>query len=330
MTSRGVGSLWSGQILRTLAWSSQTPSVAVLVADGAAQALFHFRLLGPPAVPSRFTVGRMPWAAVADCRLHPGGSLPGRLFVGGSSDRWRTEAVRAAAYAVAERVGDRRVLVGFRNIPLEDLDAFTTAGAVSWAATPEMVIENQWTGTEQYLRAMGRKQRSEVRRIERRLAEIPGLSVQLEPYVPVDEASRLLAAVHRRRRPRWWVFPPAPVEYFEQLALCSDVSFIVYRREGRLAAFTMLHDDGTDLVMSVFGQADAAEGGRAGFYLDMFHRAAIHLVENGRRKLSLGKGMQQVKQRFGAEPQPQFLVLNRPSSADVPRRGSVRRYRRAG
>ena len=310
VAGRRLGSLWSGQILRTLAWSSQTPSIAVLVADGAHQALFHFRLLGP-GNPTRFA-GRMPPVALADCRLHPGGSLPGRLFIGDSTDSWRAQAVRAASDAVEAVVGDRRVLMAFRNIPLDDLDAFASAGSVSWTATPELVIHNRWADVDDYLLAVGRRQRSEVRRITRRLEEIPDLTVQLETHLPAADASRLLAAVHRRRRPRLWVFPPVPVQYFEQLAEHPDVSFITYRRGGRLVAFTMLHDDGTNLVMSVFGQADADDGGRAGFYLDMFHRAALHLVRTGRRRLFLGKGMQQLKQRYGAEPQPQFLVIGPP------------------
>lgn len=302
-----VMSRWSWSVLRTLAWSAQCPTVTALVStvDGDPVALFHFRLLGPPTNPRRFVGGRA-WTALADCRLHPSGSVPGHVFL------TEDPGTRQAAVEVVKRRLRRVFAVAFREIPSPSLETFRRPGALLRAGNPTMVIHNRWRSVPDYQASLDRPKRAELRRVAGAIDGDPDIRLAVEDSLSGTEASRLLYQVNRRHRPRWWVFPPVPAAYFDLLAGCGDASFLTYRDgHGALLAFALVHDDGTDLLLSVFGRADTAEGGRDGLYPDVFHRLVSRMVTTGRRRLVLGKGVRVVKERFGAVAEPQFLVLTR-------------------
>lgn len=304
----GLPSLWRADLLTPLAWTTQAPTLLALVRDasGACVAAFHTRYLGL-ADPRRFVVpGAMPPAGLVECRLHPGGSLAGHWFAPGLSPADRAAAADAHARALRGRLGEGCLGIAYRQVGADDVAVLRPKRA--WRLHPEMVLTNRWADTASYLAELPSRHRVQVRRNRRRMGA--ELRVAYAPTVPPAEASRLVLDVRTRNRPALAVTPPVPAEYFARLNSVDQVCFLTYRdTAGVLLAFCVVHDDGTDLLATLWGGRAPADGGRPGLYFDLYPRLIEHLIGLGRRRLRLGKGQTEVKARFGARPSDRFLVL---------------------
>lgn len=305
----GLPSVWRSDLLATLAWCAQTPTLMGVVLDGSGTcwAAFHTRYLGL-ADPRRFCPpGALPPVGLVESRLHPGGSLPGHRFAAGLSVAERAAAARAFERAVRRRLGAGCLGIAYRQVTEREVGVFRHR---AHRLHPDLAIENRWEDLASYLAWLPSKRRIQLRTARRRIDADPTLKVAVEPAVPAHEASLLVHQVRTRHRPGQAVAPPIPSVYFERLARFDQVRFVTYRDAAdRLLAFVTVHDDGTDLLCTLWGSRAPRDGGREALYFDMYLRLVEHLTALGRRRLVLGKGMEQVKARYGAQPRDRFLVL---------------------
>ena len=123
------------------------------------------------------------------------------------------------------------------------------------------------------------------------------------------EASQLAHLTNLRHR-RLQAPAPPPAAYFDALAGRDGTLYLTYHdREGRLLAYDLTFDDGTWLVTSVWGALDLHGTGYPNLYADRCLRLVAYMVEHRRAGIRFGRGLLEVKQRFGAAPVPQHLVV---------------------
>lgn len=314
----GLPAVWRADVLRALAWCVQHPTVLGVVIDpvDGPVALFHGRALGLPAdlrrfvaLPARRSLGLL------ECRLPPTYSLPGHAFADGLDEAGRAGAVSAFERAVRRRLGAATLGVAFRQVSPADLEAFRP-GRMSLAVVPEIVLANRWDDLEGYFAALSPNQRSALRRLRRRVRADETVRVGWEPAIDPAEASRLANAVRRKHRSRHFLSAPIPAPYFAALADAASADYLTYREPGgRLLAYAMLLDDGADLFSTIWGSRDLRDGGRRDLYFDQIPEMVDRMIRTGRRRILLGKGMNDVKLRLGGTESALYLVASvRPPS----------------
>jgi hypothetical protein len=305
--------LWRSALLTAVAWSAQTPTLMAVVRGptGRPRALFHARHLGLPADPRRFrSPGRRPAVGLVECRLHPVGSVEGYAFAAGASPVERAQAVAAFEDAVGRRLGLRCAGVAYRHVAEPDLPAFRRRGpSLSVPVLPDMAVENRWSDPEDYLRSLRKKWRGRLRRIRDTVDADPTVQVGWEPTAPAAELSPLVQEVRDRHSRSWPPQPPVPAHYLAELVERPETSLLTYReRGGRLLAFVAVHDNGEELSSGFWGSRALTDGGRPDLYFDQYLRSVERMLELGRARLRLGKGMNEIKARCGATPSPRFAV----------------------
>ena len=76
-----------------------------------------------------------------------------------------------------------------------------------------------------------------------------------------------------------------------------------------LIAFSVVHDNGDELVHGHWGLEELVLGGRRDLFFDVNLRVVERMIRTGRRRLVLGKAMPDLKAMFGARLEPQFAVF---------------------
>jgi hypothetical protein len=297
--------LWSSDILRAADWCAPAASSFVLVEEsvsGAPVALFHARHHGATR-PSRYArPGRLPAVTLTECRIAPGLMDAGMAFAAGTAARDRTEAVRAFESAVRRRTGPGGLAIGYRELTDAHLAAVPAARRIRLRLSPTMVLHNEWSDLDGYLAARPRKFRAQLRKVRDGVRVAPELVESVDP----GPACWLAEQVRRRHFPRAVPRPPLPELYFRHLAALPGSRFLTYRDEGgRLLAFTAVLDTGEDLLLVNWGSA-AADGN---LYFDQYRRLVELMISTGRRRMVMGKGMRDLKARYGARPEPLWGVV---------------------
>jgi hypothetical protein len=267
-------------------------------------AAFAGRLLGPG------TGGRV-LAGPLECKL-PLVGAPGFAFAAELDQADRRAAVAAFERALFRRLGWRCLGVAYRQVATAELAVLRRhRGRVHLATSPDAVLKNRWATMEQYFAWLPSKhRRKKLRYLQRQVARDPELLVGLaRDGVDGAEASRLAHLTNLRHRRLQAPVPP-PAAYFEAMAGRHGALYLTYRDRaaGRLLAYDLAFDDGTWLVASVWGSLDPHGEGRPHLYFDRCLRLVAYVVEHRRAGVRFGKGLLEVKQRFGAVPVPQHLV----------------------
>jgi len=262
-------------------------------------AAFAGRLLGPGAGP-------------LECKL-PLVGAPGFAFAAELDQADRRAAVAAFERALFRRLRWRCLGVAYRQVATTELGVLRRRrGRVRVTTSPDAVLENRWGSMEQYFAELPSKNRREkLRYLQRQLARDPELAVgTADEGIDGAEASRLAHLTNLRHRRLQAPVPP-PAAYFEALAGLQGALYLTYRDRtaGRLLAYDLAFDDGTWLVASVWGSLDPHGEGRPNLYFDRCLRLVAHMIEHRRAGIRFGKGLLEVKQRFGAVPVPQHLVV---------------------
>jgi hypothetical protein len=302
--------LWRWPLLATSAWCATAPTLTGIVAErsGATAAIFHTRLLGLPR--RRYVEpGRLPRALLLECRLQPTASYAGHAFAARLDPAERRAAVAAFEAAARRRLGHRLLAFAYRNVAADERDLFDRSTRRVLRVEPEMVMAATWGSVEEYLATLERKWRHELRRVRR---HVDDLHVELVASVPAREAARLSSRVLARHHGRHGAQPPVPVPYFEQLGRMPGVRFVTYRdAAGKLLAYMTLLDDGSRLWSSYWGYLEPQEGGRRNLYFDQYLRTVELMLAEGRDVVSFGKGMADIKARYGTAPQERYVVVGR-------------------
>ncbi|WP_026422025.1 hypothetical protein [Actinokineospora inagensis] len=303
----GAPVLWRSALLTTAAWASQSATVLGVVRDGTdVVALLHTRFLGPRDYRTYYRAGATPRVGFVECRLAPA-SVAGHLF----ARELTYDAKRAAVRAFERAVRARRLVAGFcyRHVESDDLVAFTGRTRRVVGVSPDTVLATEWSTVEGYLAQLPPKWRSQLRGIRSTVRSTPGLRRAIVDTVPVVEAARLVNLVRFRHRRPGVVRTPIPEHYFEQLNADPTTRFATYTDDSGLLALSTVHDNGTDLTMSYWGSRDRADGGLPNLYFDHYVDLVEHTITLGRATLRPGKGMARIKERFGARPVANHLVV---------------------
>lgn len=312
VTAQRLPPLWRSELLTTSAWCAQTPVLLGVAADrsGAPVALLHARHVGLPVNPWHYLrPGARPPLGAVESRLSPIAVLPGLAFAAGLAERDRAEAVRSLERAARRRLGWRCLAIAHRHLPAADVPLVRRRGRLVVETDPTLTVENQWADVAGYLASLPAKWSARVRRIHEAIEAGPDVLVTVERSVPAAEAVPLLQAVRARYQHPLLIRPPIPVRYLEQLNSLPGTYFLTYRHgSGRLLAFGAIHEDGDGLMSTFWGNRARPDGGLPNLYFDHYLRAIRLMIDRGYARLAFGKGMREIKERYGARPVPCFSV----------------------
>jgi hypothetical protein len=312
VAAESVPAAWHGSVVRALAWHARSPSYLGLVCDraGTPCALFVLHHHGAASRRNAFVAaGRTAAGGVIECRLGPTSTGSGYRFASDLDGAGRRAALLALERALRERLGRRAPAVVYRDVRPEHAAAFAGAGRIARQVTPEVVVENRWDDLGAFYAELAPRRRGELRRLEAQVARDGRLVIAEERALDPASASRLAASVARRYRHGLRRATPIPAAYFHALGGLPGVEFLTYRdSQEQLLSFGTLFDDGSELADSVWGSLDLLDGGRQQLYFHHFLRAIGHLIARRRRRIALGKGLGELKLRFGGRYEERLVV----------------------
>ncbi len=287
---------WGAAPFAALHEAGQEPWAGLVHERGRPVALVRGRLRG----------GRGPVAF--ECRLL-WASQRGIVFAAELDAADQRAVVLAFERALARQLRWRCLAVLYRHLAREDLELLRGLGRIRIPTPyPAMELPNVWATMNDYYLSMPRKTRHRLRAQYRQVERDPDLKIEVTPG-PVEgaEASRLVRLTNLRHS-----HPPKdggpPPEYFEALS-GEGVLYFTYRDAGgRLLGVSMVFDDGEWLTDSAWGGLDPHTDGRPHIYFHRYLRLIAHMIESGRAGLNMGRGMTEVKQRYGARPISQFVL----------------------
>lgn len=307
-----VHSYWRAELLRAAAWFSQTPTYLVLVTEQASDrvlGLFHVRHLGLPGRMRGYSAQRKVRLGLAECRVYPNSSQTGSVLAAECEPAERTAVHRAFERGLRRRLRPTLSGIAYRQLTAEELAAVPRTGRVALPVVPSMVLENQWSDVGSYLAGLNRKWRSQLRKISSEVRTDPSITVAVEHTVPVDQAAWLIDIVRRRYARRGFALMPVGHDYLSRFIADDETRFVTYRdRSGRLLSLAALHDNGVELAATYWGNRLPADGGRANVYFDQYLQGVEYLIATGRKRLVMGKGMTDIKARYGCQPSPRWAV----------------------
>lgn len=312
VAGHGLLPAWDSDLLRRSDWCARSPSSMVLVRDsgsGTPVAAFHARHLGPSRSGRFARPGRVPVVSLTECRAAPLMGT-GVGFATGLSQRDRTEAVRAFEQAIHRRVGPGGRGIAYRHLAADELAVIPRTGRLQVRLTPDMVMENQWPDLASYLAALPREPRRQLKKVRRRVDADASIVVERTTTIDPAEACWLAHAVRWRHRSRGTPAPPSPAGYFERFSQLPGAGFLTYRTAGgRLLGFVTMYDTGTELLAGIWGRRELTDGGRRDLYFDLYLRQVEWLVSSGRQRLRFGRGVADIKARFGARTEERWGLL---------------------
>ena len=314
LTTESVPGLWHGRVVIALAWHRRSPSFLGVVCDrsGAPFAIFHLRHLGLGSRRDEFLAGGAAATGMLECRLGPASTGCGYRFAAALDDGERRAAVSALERAARARFGWRAAAVAYRDVPPQDVAALIAPGRIRRMCrrvTPEVIVENRWGELDAFYADLPPKRRSELRRLDARLAADREVVIGDEQALDPAAASRLAASVGRRHQRGRRRTVPIPPSYFEALGGLPGIEFLTYRDGGgRLLSFATVVDDGAELADSIWGNLDLSDGGRHDLYFHHYLRAIGLLIARRRRRIALGKGLGEIKLRYCGSYEDRFVI----------------------
>jgi hypothetical protein len=312
VTAQRLPPVWRSSLLRTAAWCARAASSMVSVHEtGGSQpiALFHARHAGLARLDRFVQPRRVPLAGLSECRIYPN-VTPGLAFSDALDDRDRAEACRVFERALRRQIGWRWPVLAYRYVWGQHLDVVPAAGRLRLRLSPGMVLDNQWPDMASYLASLPRKWRSQLRKIQATVRDDADLRMEVTTTVDADEACWLVDVVRRRHATRLARRPPWPAAYVRQLAQLSGTRFITYRdATDRLVGSLVFYDDGRDLMLFWWGTRGEKDGWRRDIYFDQYVQLVALMLSLGRSRLLLGAGMEEIKSRYGARPEPRWGLV---------------------
>lgn len=305
---------WYSEPLRALDWCVPVTSSMVTVAEQGGSsplALFHVRHFGltSPLRLSRFVPpGRRPRLTVAECRTAPIPLQAGLAFAAGTDLPDRIEAVRAFERLLRRRTG--AIGIVYRRLTHQQLALVDGIGRRRRPQPPVLVIDNQWSDLPSYLKSLPRKWRSQLKKLHRLIDADPDLQVALVDTIDPTEAAWLAEVVRLRYTPPRPPRPPLTGHTIAALGRLPGLRFLTYRDGAdRLLAYSVVYDNGADLLLIWWGARGYTDGHRRDLYFDQYLRLVELMTTLGRRRAILGAGMEKIKLRYGARLEPRWTVI---------------------
>jgi hypothetical protein len=284
---------WSSPALAAIAEAGRCVRLGMVHDLGRVVAVFCGRQVGP----------------LFECTLPGAASMPGFAFSRQLDPAARRAAAGAFERELSRRLGWRYLAIAYRQVGPAELGVLGGGGRLRLGTSPATLLENRWGSMDEYFAGLPRNRRKLLRRRYRALSADPELAIAIAADgVAGAEASRLAYLTLRRHKRRPAV-PPAG--YFDALADQDGALFLSYRERGRLLAFVLAFDDGATLHCSIWGSLDPHGDGRPHLYFDYYLRFVQHMIELRRDSIRFGKGVAEIKQRYGCALVPQHVVVAR-------------------
>ena len=310
-TAEGLSDAWNPRALSALAWTSPWTVYLGLVFDkDTPVGLFvgdfgrYHRLKTEYARPGRPSFG------FYFCRLLAGFNQ-GFAFDGALNDDDRRRACRAFELALRKRLGLRCFGIVYCDVTEESVGLVDGWFRLSRPVAPNVVLRNTWQDMDAYFADLPRSRRRTFGNIYRRVNEsheveaIGGLN-SIDPA----QASRLEAAIRRKYLPKRGTLFPVPHHYFSQLNGQPSVRYFTHRipKSNILESFDLSFIDNGAMYCTFTGSRESPMGKRLQLYHDQYLRQISFMIEHGLHTIEFGKGMIELKERFGCVQSPQFAV----------------------
>ncbi|MGN9838484.1 GNAT family N-acetyltransferase [Nonomuraea sp. H19] len=302
----GLIAAWQADALTAVAWCSTRPVRLGVVRDGGQViALFSGEVTRLPPSKGRYAdLGRLPLTGWFNCRLLIG-FTSGFAFATELSAKGRAAALDAFEKALRRRLGRHCLGILYRQITDDLLPMVGRRLRPRFATAPNTLLRNRWPDMDAYFGDLPRDRRRRLRKIHAEAAEGTRVLAGVSEIDPVQASALAQATLRKHGR----FDPPLPARYFRALSGESEVRYFGHLDGDRLLAFDLTFDDGRRLVTTVTGALEVRDGGRRNLYFDLYLREIAYMIEHGREGCEFGKGMAELKQRFGCELIPQSAVI---------------------
>lgn len=311
LRNEGASAAWDAGALAAVAWTSlRTVLLGMVFHDGQAVALFCGDF---GAVRRRRAVysptGGPPRAGVYFSRILMGFD-EGFLFAAHLDHAGRVAARESFERALRARLGRRCLGVVYQNVSSANLPAMRTGTRLCRPVAPNTVLVNRWQSMADYFAGLPRDRRRRFLSTYRAVDAAADLRVlPAIPAVDPVEASRLEQLTRLKHRSPGEVLVPLPALYFERLNHRDGVRYFAHTAPdtGALLSFDLTFEHAGGLVTTVTGSASGAGTGR-GLYWDLYLREIEYAIERDVPRLEFGKGLVELKARFGCVTVPQYAV----------------------
>ncbi|GAA3080217.1 hypothetical protein [Streptosporangium carneum] len=302
----GLIAAWQAEALTAVAWCAARPVYLGIVREGSqVVGLFSGAVTGLPQVRGRYAEpGALPWVGWFDCRLLVG-FTNGFAFAAELGPADRSEAVAAFEKALRRRLGRRCLGVLYRQITADLLPTVGRRFRPRVTTAPNTLLPNRWSDMAGYFADLPRDRRRRLRRVHDEASERTRVMAGVDDIDPVQASVLAQATVRKHGR----LAPPLPARYFRALSGEEGVRYFGHLDQELLLSFDLTFDDGRRLVTTVNGSLEVRDGGRRDLYFDLYLREIGYMIAHGREGCEFGKGMAELKQRFGCELVPQSTVI---------------------
>jgi hypothetical protein len=302
---------WAWEVLAAQAWSSRTPLVVSVLRSGATpDGVVCANWAGLPVRRNGF-IGTGQARLVGGLHVrNPGtGSVPGWW----SADVPTGEFLRDYARAMRRALG-----VGCAGVLLRQLTAADVAavGPRLVRPTEELAVlrTDRWSSIPEWLAAMKRNRRQNMRQTIRRVEADPLLEVAIVPGATMDPVEVASVLRHNEQKYAGRLAPlPQGTGYLAALLKQPDVLVGAYRdrESGALEAFISILDHPTWPVTRHWSAVPATRPDRPNLYMYHYSLVVEMNQRGGKEGVIVGRGKSDLKQSLGAELIPQYAVAVR-------------------
>jgi hypothetical protein len=308
----GLRADWSWEVLTTQAWCTRTPLlIAVLRDAGQVTGVVSADWAGVPVRRNGFVpIGRGPLLGGLHVRAPGTGSVPGWWSAG---ELPTAELLHRYLHGMRRAIG-----LGCRGAVVRQL---TADDAARLAGRPRLVRPTEqlarlpmagWRTREDWIAALTRNRRKNLRKIFRRIDADPAIEVTVEPGSNIDPVAVAAVLRHNEGKYRGWLLAPLPQStgYLAALLRQPDVFVGCYRdsHSGRLLAVVTILDHPQWPVARHWSSVPVDRPDRPNLYLHNYGLLVSWALRNDKQGLLIGRGKPELKLTLGAELVPQFAA----------------------
>ncbi|WP_436499911.1 GNAT family N-acetyltransferase [Actinokineospora sp. HUAS TT18] len=314
---------WDYGLMGAESRASGGPNLLVLAREGGAIVAAVVVLIGSYRAGDRGTPGRVRglstvaprWVEVHNRWLS---GYPAWAFAEHLDAAARRDVLRAFERAVCRYTGPGCLGVVYRCVRPPEEAMVSGRGRLARDAMGYAELDNAFTTLEDWVASLPRNRRHSVRGQLRKIAADPDLTTAFAPAradVDPAEAAGLINA-HRESFGRLTLDSRGKVTagYLAEFLLRPEVHTLTYRTgAGRLVGLATMIDHPAHPAYQHWATVRPGDGGKQHLYFDSYARFIRHMIDNGAKSLSAGRGMLDLKAKLGFTPRPlRVVVVPRP------------------